>query len=691
MLIIREDLGDLKEIIYLCSVVINLELQNMTRFEKLLEKFNAGDKTASEKFEHLFRSVFKDREQHVLRELYGIGCYARDKKDIGSEIGLTEIRISQIQEKCLVKFDYFASMYPEKFRFLDDSCKLEDCDGVTDVDFKKLNLDKETTVKEYIDHIENERIQCKKVSKRQAELYQIAKSYYPLTSEIDSDDLAELDKIPLDEMQYYLSSQEFRKNYNHINQIAPTVGALVRWDGIVTSSYPKVFEIASVNWKRFVLCCVKQIITNRKEFLTEVEYPIHYDANRSVEENLKTAWIEIADTLDSRVDNMRYKKKKKWANILRMKFKDNLGNDVIGKENDLTPERIRQIISEITSTLLNGEVFCDNIKLNPALLTSGKATNQPEIPVPVPDIQDSQVELLDDDAHSVEDAVFRVGCNWEYIEDSCEVNREYWNQAEMFEEKELIPITDRVTPQVCIIRNGEKFGIFTLDHTNGFGGPGTWCTPTVIPFPYDEVKYCVFPWDYEYGVFAFRIGDKWGVIEVVDGSNDEEGIYDVEYLLTKRRIIVPCGQDSLASAELLLKTSYNWKEWNEPYKYEFPQSVEPAKRDVKKGKGRDKIRVTFPDKMVIEDSVVWKTMAETIKRLGVENVEKLKIPGNLKYNIMLVDTHLTDSVIYKEQQKEIKPGFYLLTYNNTQQKAKWLEQISDELHANLKIEIVSNS
>ena len=83
---------------------------------------------------------------------------------------------------------------------------------------------------------------------------------------------------------------------------------------------------------------------------------------------------------------MRYSFGEKWANILRMKFKDNLGNDVIGKENDLTPERIRQIISEITSTLLNGEVFCDNIKLNPALLTSGKATNQPEIPVPVPDI-----------------------------------------------------------------------------------------------------------------------------------------------------------------------------------------------------------------------------------------------------------------------------------------------------------------
>lgn len=92
----------------------------MTRFEIFVEKINAGDKTVSEKFEHLFRSVFKDREQFILRQLYGIGCYARDKKDIGSEIGLTEKRISQIQEKCLVKFeDYLIEnpdMWPDELK-----------------------------------------------------------------------------------------------------------------------------------------------------------------------------------------------------------------------------------------------------------------------------------------------------------------------------------------------------------------------------------------------------------------------------------------------------------------------------------------------------------------------------------------------------------------------------------------------
>ena len=114
-----------------------------------------------------------------------------------------------------------------------------------------------------------------------------------------------------------------------------------------------------------------------------------------------------------------------------------------------------------------------------------------------------------------------------------------------------------------------------------------------------------------------------------------------------------------------------------------------SKRVVTKGTGRDKIRVTFPDGMIIEESLVWKTLAETIKRIGVERVEKLKIPGISKRNIPLLDTHLTDDITYKESQKEIAPGYYLLTYNNTEKKAQYLEQISDELHLNLKIEIVS--
>lgn len=288
----------------------------------------------------------------------------------------------------------------------------------------------------------------------------------------------------------------------------------------------------------------------------------------------------------------------------------------------------------------------------------------------------------------MKERVMKLGCTWQYNQAPSDIEVKCCSESVEFDNVDYIAITDRVKMQVCVLCKGDKYGIYTLDHTNGMGGPGIWCSATVNPFPYDEVKYCTFPWDYEYGVFAFRIGDKWGIIEVVDGSNEEEGIYDVEYLLTKRRIAVPCEYVALQDAELQLGESFDWKD---PHfeDEEKPQATVLIKRDVKKGTGRDKIRVTFPDGMIIEDSVVWKTLAETIKRLGVERVEKLKIPGNIKRNILLVDTHPTDDIIYKESQKEIAPGYYLLTYNNTPQKAVWLEQISDELHANLKIEIIS--
>ncbi len=104
----------------------------------------------------------------------------------------------------------------------------------------------------------------------------------------------------------------------------------------------------------------------------------------------------------------------------------------------------------------------------------------------------------------------------------------------------------------------------------------------------------------------------------------------------------------------------------------------------------DKIRVTFPNGEVIEDDIVKNTFAKTIIRLGVKRVFNLRIWGNRKNNILLVDNHLTDVEIYKKQQDEIEPGYYLLVYNNTEQKAKWLEQISDTLHENLKVEIIKN-
>ena len=105
----------------------------------------------------------------------------------------------------------------------------------------------------------------------------------------------------------------------------------------------------------------------------------------------------------------------------------------------------------------------------------------------------------------MKEKVYKVGYTWEYTQNPNEIEHENCIQSVEFDDLIYIAITDRVTKQVCILKKGSKFGVYTNDHTNGFGGPGTWCNPTANPFPYDEVKYSSFPWDKEYGIFAFRI------------------------------------------------------------------------------------------------------------------------------------------------------------------------------------------
>lgn len=172
----------------------------------------------------------------------------------------------------------------------------------------------------------------------------------------------------------------------------------------------------------------------------------------------------------------------------------------------------------------------------------------------------------DFDLGVIKNNVFKVGCCWEYIQDPSEIKSENCKESEEFDAIAYVEITDRATAQVCILRQGNRFGIYTADHINGQGGPGTWCCPTINPFPYDEVKYCSFPSNYpnEYGLFAFRIGEKWGIIKVVDGRNEDMGVYDIECPLTKRRIVVPCKYAALEDAELQLGEKIDWKEPFEP-------------------------------------------------------------------------------------------------------------------------------
>ena len=155
--------------------------------------------------------------------------------------------------------------------------------------------------------------------------------------------------------------------------------------------------------------------------------------------------------------------------------------------------------------------------------------------------------------------VIKVGRSWKYTDSMTE--GDHSRKFEYFDDVEFVPITDRGVMQVCIIKKENKYGVYILDSIDSFGS-GTWWTPTIQPFPYDEVCYCTFPDDYpnEYGLFAFRIREKWGVIKIVDGEYAAQETFDVEYAYTKRRIIVPCEYASLSELEKPLGKSYDWKD-----------------------------------------------------------------------------------------------------------------------------------
>ena len=157
--------------------------------------------------------------------------------------------------------------------------------------------------------------------------------------------------------------------------------------------------------------------------------------------------------------------------------------------------------------------------------------------------------------------VIKLGCTWQYSEMPSEEEFIQFTDTKDFDDFKLLDISDASFREICIIRKSQKYGIYTFDHASGFGGPQTWCTPTINPFPYDEVKCCVLPDIHDVGFLAFRIGDKWGIIKVVVSQfDDTEGIYDVEYAGTKRRIVVPCQYESLEEATQQLSDQVDFKD-----------------------------------------------------------------------------------------------------------------------------------
>ncbi|MFW6257238.1 MAG: hypothetical protein ACOC11_00505 [Prolixibacteraceae bacterium] len=116
---------------------------------------------------------------------------------------------------------------------------------------------------------------------------------------------------------------------------------------------------------------------------------------------------------------------------------------------------------------------------------------------------------------------------------------------------------------------------------------------------------------------------------------------------------------------------------NEEYKKETSYTIPPHTKSKKTN-----LNVIFPDGSQISNRFAYQTLCDTIERVGAKKVKEL---GLRQSGINLVSEKEDD---YYNQHR-IKGGFLILTHSSTEMKKRHIEEISNRLKLNLKVDIIS--
>lgn len=96
------------------------------------------------------------------------------------------------------------------------------------------------------------------------------------------------------------------------------------------------------------------------------------------------------------------------------------------------------------------------------------------------------------------------------------------------------------------------------------------------------------------------------------------------------------------------------------------------------------LRVTYPDGHIVEERIVSNTLIDVVISAGAERVQSL--------GIMLNGENLVSNTIlprYATSQKLVGNNLYVMTCCDTNKKQRIIEQISEALNMNLKVETIS--
>jgi hypothetical protein len=119
----------------------------------------------------------------------------------------------------------------------------------------------------------------------------------------------------------------------------------------------------------------------------------------------------------------------------------------------------------------------------------------------------------------------------------------------------------------------------------------------------------------------------------------------------------------------------------EPQRYSLHEDINIEKQDAVVARKKLYIlRVEYPNGRVVENKNVLETLIDVISYAGIERVRGLGIIIN---NVNLVSSSRIPK--YKNSQKSVGNGMYVMTCCDTNKKKKIIEHISDALNLYLKV------
>ena len=333
----------------------------MTKFEQLLEKMNAGDKTASENLGEILRFYLRDRELHILRSYYGIGCYQKSIEEIGAEIGMGNDEILEVLQTSTNKIEKILDFYYQDAQTTDSNIRIRDLNYDEAQKFKKS--DGSMLVSEWV-----KKHKDKSNKPYQALIARIREDMPELLGDKKSDPLEPwkeiLEKTPTSKLAYFVDEKEASIcMINMPDRGINTLWDLHKWEPIANS--PKKYVINFLKFKDLLEKDCPKILESIEGHEKIIELPIYYEEDHTLYDNIKQTMIEFFDFIKRGIDIGFFTEKKSetLALILYFHYIEELQWDDIAKKLNLGKSYVMDVERQFISSMLNGNLFNRKIRV----------------------------------------------------------------------------------------------------------------------------------------------------------------------------------------------------------------------------------------------------------------------------------------------------------------------------------------